>query len=858
MLALLREISLRHFVRAPLRSLLVIVGITLGIALYVATEAAAASMLSAFGEFVGRVSGRADLTVEGDGLGVPGELLANVADTPGVEHAAVSLEVTAQATELHESLLVLGVDFLGDMHFLPFSIEEGDKRVIEDPLVFVNDPTALLLSKRFAQRHGLKQSSRIQLLTSDGPKDFFVRGILEDQGPAASFGGQVAVMFLDAAQVSFARGTFVDRIDVAAKSGQDLDQLRARLSERLDKGLHVERPDRIGTRLRSLAAPLHAALWVSGFLALLVGGFLVYNAVGVAVAQRRREIGLLRALGATRANTTWLFVAEAGILALPGTLAGIALGHYLSRYSTATTIEALNRLYASVPQVAPHLTVRLVTQSLVAGLGMAMLAAWWPARRGAALDPAIVLRGPIALEASRLPLVQLSAAGLGLMLCAWLPWLRGSKLGGAGAISLTVLGAALLTPGLVVVFRAVSVRGVEAMLGIPARLGLDYVERTLGRSTVNVLALMVAVGMSVSVGGWLSSLERSIVKWASQVGIADLAVTQGSPVIDRKHVAFSAAATDRIAKLPGVRGIQRLRVLDSQSHGVTFRLVVTDTDLFLREAVTRGKGWQLISGSALAPGQLSDRHAPRILLSENAAERLHARVGDHIDLPTPHGELRVEVRAIIVDYTSETGAAFIDWGVFAEHWGNDVVDGLFVYLDASAKPDAVSASIRTAMGGDAKAGAVFVTQTDAIEKHIVKTLRETFSYSSSVELMTLLIALMGVIGTMAAAIIDRQHEISMLRAVGATTRQVATAIVVEAAFLGLCAAIAGVGVGIIECYIFFNTLLTAQTGWHLDFVFPFSAALRTGALVVATSALAGGFPAYRAARASIVNAATGD
>ncbi|HEX2679602.1 MAG TPA: FtsX-like permease family protein, partial [Polyangiales bacterium] len=517
MLALLQEISVRHFLRTPLRSLLVVVGITLGIALYVATEAAAASMLAAFGEFVGRVSGRADLTIEGEGLGVPGELLATVADTPGVEHAASSLEVTAQATELHESLLVLGVDFLGDMHFLPFSIQEGDKRVIEDPLKFVNDPTAVLLSRRFAERHGLKQDSRLRLLTSDGPKDFFVRGVLEDQGPAASFGGQVAVMFLDAAQVSFARGTFVDRIDVAAKPGQNLDELRSKLAERVGASFHVERPDRIGTRLRALAAPLHAALWVSGFLALLVGGFLVYNAVGVAVAQRRREIGLLRALGATRSNTTLLFVAEAAVLALPGTLAGIALGHYLSRYSTATTIDALNRLYASVPQVTPHLTPQLVVQSLVAGLGMAMLAAWWPARRGAALDPAIVLRGPIALEASRVPLWQLTAAGVLILGSAFTPWLRGSKGGGAAAITLTVLGAALVTPGLVVLFRALFVPGVERSIGIPGRLGLDYVERTLGRSTVNVLALMVAVGMSVSVGGWLSSLERSIQKWASQV-----------------------------------------------------------------------------------------------------------------------------------------------------------------------------------------------------------------------------------------------------------------------------------------------------------------------------------------------------
>src|SRR6188472_1885346 len=118
MLALFREISFRHWTRSPLRSALVVLGIALGIALYVATEAASASMFAAFGEFVERVSGRADLTVESSGPGVPGELLAPIAETKGVAHAASSVEVSVQAPELHESLLVLGVDFLGDTHFL--------------------------------------------------------------------------------------------------------------------------------------------------------------------------------------------------------------------------------------------------------------------------------------------------------------------------------------------------------------------------------------------------------------------------------------------------------------------------------------------------------------------------------------------------------------------------------------------------------------------------------------------------------------------------------------------------------------------------------------------------------------------
>lgn len=91
----------------------------------------------------------------------------------------------------------------------------------------------------------------------------------------------------------------------------------------------------------------------------------------------------------------------------------------------------------------------------------------------------------------------------------------------------------------------------------------------------------------------------------------------------------------------------------------------------------------------------------------------------------------------------------------------------------------------------------------------------------------------------------------MLRAIGATRRQVALAIVVEAGFLGFCAAVSGVVLGLLQCRAFLDTLLSAQTGWHLEFVFPWAAALRTGTLVVATSALAGALPAWRAARVAL-------
>ncbi|MFI5307002.1 MAG: ABC transporter permease, partial [Polyangiales bacterium] len=698
--------------------------------------------------------------------------------------------------------------------------------------------------------------SALRLLTAEGPKQFHVRGLLEDKGAATSFGGQVAVMFLDAAQVAFGRGTFADRIDVALAPGASAKEVRARLQQAVGSSLEVSRPTQLGDQLLHLTLPLQAALWASSFLALLVGAFLVYNAVGVAVAQRRRELGVLRALGVERRRTTLLFCLEAAALGLPGAGLGLGLGLLLARSVTHSMLDAIDRTYATVPQLTPRVTPLLVFEALTAGVVMAAGAAFWPARRGSALDPVVVLRGAGSDQASPPPLFRMLLGGAVLVAIGTSSVLPGTRIGGAIAISLTVVGAALATPALVIALRKLLLPPVTAALGVPARLGLDYVERTLGRSSVNVLALTAAVSMSVSVGGWLSSFEHSIASWARDVGTADLTVTQGSPIVDRRHVPLRSDAAERVSALPGVQQVQRFRLVDQRVEGTSFRLVATDTDIFIRQSGARGKGWRVVQGAPLEVSELS--HGSSILLSQNAAQRLRKKPGDSLTLPTPRGELTFTVRAVIVDYTSELGTGLIDLGLFREHWQDAAVDGLFVYLAKNVDATVSADLIRKALGGASPGGSIFVAQTEEVEKHVMQSVRQTFSYSRGMELMTLVIALMGVVGTMIAAIIDRRREIAMLRAVGATAGQVATAVLVEASFLGLCGAVAGIALGVLECEIFFGTLLLAQTGWHFELTVPWAACARTGGLVVLTSALAGAAPALRAARTELLAATSGE
>jgi putative ABC transport system permease protein len=849
MLTLLRQLSTRHLSAAPLRSLLIVLGIALGTAVYVAARATADAMARSFDELVERVAGRADLMVVGNQSGIPSTLVSELTEVPGVAHAAAALEITTQIAADGQPLLILGVDFLGDTHFLPFQPERGQQSVVEDPLAFANDPTALLITQSLAQRRGLKKDDELELLTTEGPTKFHVYGVLEDSGPAASFGGQVAVMFIDAAQVAFSRGILVDRIDVALAEDADPKRVSAAVAKAVAGQARVERPEQLGDRMGELSAPLRTGLSLSGLVALMVGMFIIYNAIGVAVTQRRKEVGLLRSLGVLRRQVVLQFALEAVLLALPGVGLGLLLAYTLVDLTSAQTLEALNAIYIATPS-KPRITPDLIGAGAALGLLSAFVAAYLPARRGAKMDPVAALRSTSSLAAGApVRYWALAAVGLLSVLCSPYPTRLGEA-GGAIATLMNLGGAALIVPALVVLLRRLLVRPAERLLGMAGRLGLDYVERNLARSSVNVLALMTAVSMSVSMGGWLTSFEHSIRDWFEQITAADLTVTAGSPFVDRRHVPLAGDTHERLQGIPGLQAAQPVRMIEQLMNGRTFTLIASDTRAFLKQAAVRGKPWRVLEGpTTLEADALYAK--PTIVLAENTAHKLGVGVGDSIELATPAGAQHFEVRAVIVDYSSEKGAGFIDRRYYLQHWNDTAIDAINLYLKPGADPDEVASQVRARL--DNRKG-LFVTRTTALREQFVALVQESFSYTRALELIVLVIALFGVIGTMLSAVLDRTREIGMLRAIGALHSQVTAATVVEAAFLGFCAVVGGVLTGSLQCLLFLQTLAVEQAGWHLDFVFPLAAAARIGVVVVLTAAIAGYFPGSRAASLDVKEA----
>jgi putative ABC transport system permease protein len=295
---LLRTLSLSYVRRHRAKTFLTLLGVVVGVATYVAVVGARGSLLGGIRETVDRMAGKAQLQLTQEG-GVPEELQEVIRERPGIRAQAPVIEqvVVPERGELG-SLLVLGVDLLGDREMRDYGFE-GEDADLDDPLLFLAQADSVAVARPLAERAGLKTGDTLVLKLPAGARSVTIRGLLTPKGFAEAFGGNLVVMDVYAAQELFGRGRRFDRLEVRLEDGVTLEAATASLRAVVPPNVKVETPERRSGQMEKLVVNFAAGFDVTSGFALGIGAFLIYNAFSVAVNRRRRDIGTLRALGAT-------------------------------------------------------------------------------------------------------------------------------------------------------------------------------------------------------------------------------------------------------------------------------------------------------------------------------------------------------------------------------------------------------------------------------------------------------------------------------------------------------------------------------------------------------------------------------
>jgi putative ABC transport system permease protein len=828
----------RSLAARPLRSFLTIVGIALGVAVLFAALVTNAGIDGAIDRTVRDLIGRADLRVEGfTERGLSPDSIKTIAETPGVEVSTPILERrtyltadvrTPPSDSLPAPVTVLGIDpeSYAEIHDLDL-VAGGDPEAAEVP--------GAVITERMARDSKLAVGNKLELDGEDGPVALSIVGIVAGDGPLATTDGRTVILGLNGARDLFATKA-ASRVDVVLKDGATADAVSVELESRLTEEPYVlSGPADLAASIRASTIDFQATTALIAALALFGGAFLIFNTLSMTVVERAREVGLLRAAGATRRQVNGLVFVQALLIGVAGGILGIGLGAAL-----AVLVAQYLRLTAVVPIDGPVVTPAAMAVAVVVGTLVTLAAAVEPADRAGRIPPVEALRPAGVGRTVRARLrwlvvvfVVIAVAGLAL----W-PGATGSS----GAVRWLVvygilLTATLLTPFLLGPLGRLAAVPFRLVARGAAQLARGALVRDRSRTTLTVGALTVGLALIVALGGVAQDSRRAATAWIAGVIPGDVIVTSIRPIGSDEPVREDLAAA------AGVARVSPIATFETAFRGVRLDAVaVGGSDLLADGRLTFVEGDRTAALNGLDAGGAT-------IVPLALTRTLGLRIGDEMAFPVGAGrEVRLRVVGIVErSIPGRSGESIlVGWPDATDGFGVAGADAFAVRFAPAA-----SAEDRAGLAAVATGYALEANPIDRIAGAIDATLARVFGLFDALALIAVLVAALGIVNTLTMNVYERVREIGILRATGMTRPQVWRMIVVEAGVLGVVGAILGCVTGVVVGWA-----LVALAGgeFRLSFAPDWRAILIAAAFGIAVAMLAAVWPARLAARVSIVRA----
>jgi putative ABC transport system permease protein len=828
-LLLFYRLIVRPLFREPVRTLLTLLAIALGVAVVLAIDLAGTAAAGSFHSSIETLAGDSDLEIVTAG-GVPENLVGTLDALPYPLRITARIEDYAVIAETKKTVPLVGLDLVAEVtrgkHFSGFSGGDVWKYLTAKDSIWVGESL------------GRKSGETIALLINDRIADYAVRGVFPD-----SKGNALAIaMDISAAQYALKRFGHVDRIFIQVPRSPSLDEWKQRLQAVLPVGVQVRAAGAGTNENRRMLAAFRWNLRLLSYIALIVGAFLIYNTISVSVVRRRAEIGIVRALGASRTSILAAFVGEAACFGFLGALIGMPLGRLMAGGAVQLMGETVEALYVSSRPDAIALTPISILLAFLVGVGVAIASAYSPAREAAFVPPVEAMahgRREYETRVHKTPDALIAiVVGLAAAAASRAPAINGKPLFGYFAALLLIGASAFAMPGLVDGITKLSSRLLKK-LGVEAVLASRSLSSSLRRTSVLVGSLSTAIAMMTAVGIMVGSFRETVLLWMGDQLPADLYMRPaGTPAADR-HPTIDVELTDKIARLPGVAVIDRLREYEISYEGMPAGLGSIELNV-LREYHNA----DFLSGRKTSEVLAELRDSNAVLVSEPFANKHHLRAGESIKLFLGDRAASFRVADVYYDYSSERGSVLMDRTVMLRYLPDPAASNLAIYVSPNARLEDVRAEIERAAAGHR---VLMFTNRD-LRGEALRIFDRTFAITYALEAIAVLVAVMGVAGALLALVIDRRRELGLLRFLGAASGQIRKLILIEAGLIGLIANFAGIALGFALSLVLIYVINKQSFGWTIRFHWPVAVLLGALTVVYAATVLAGLYPARVAVR----------
>lgn len=696
-------------------------------------------------------------------------------------------------------------------------------------------PGEMVLEKTTAQNSDFVVGQSVKVVVPTGTQTFRVVGIAALPGDD-SFGASTAAFFwLPEAQRIFQKQGRLDEIDVAAQPGVSEATLRDRVAPVLPPLVQAETATSAqrqqSQEIKKQLSFLTTFLLVFGYIAVFVAAFIIFNTFSITVAQRARQLALMRAIGASGAQVTRMVVAEAFVVGLVASILGLVLGLGIAK--------GVQQLFAAVGADLPTTSLQLGTRTIVVGLLVGVLvtlvAALLPALRAARLSPMAALREDVAIPTGsrrRRIIIGTAVTVVGAVTVALA--LQGGDAGqvfallGAGVLVVFV-GLAMLAPLIARPLARALGAPVQGVAGLPGKLGRENAMRNPQRTAQTATALMIGLALVTFVTVFAASLSASVGESIDRSLKADLVVYDQS-----NFVGFPVAAAERVRAQPLVETVAEVRTGQVRVKGS--RKTVSGVDPAVMKVAYDP---EFVSGgwSQLTPGGVA--------LLKATAQDLGVGVGDVVPVEFADvGVMHLRVDAIYKG--AEVGDMIITMADFDRdvRQRSDIL--MFVNGQSGADAHRLQQQVESAL---ADYPTLSVRNQAQYKQYIEDQVNAFLGLVYALLALAIVIAVFGIVNTLALSIFERTREIGLLRAVGMSARQARRMVRWESVIVALIGGLLGVVLGLI-----FGVVASSATPDMSAISIPVVRIVIFFVLAGLAGVLAAVWPARRAARLNVLRA----
>ncbi|WCD86827.1 ABC transporter permease YtrF [Streptomyces xanthophaeus] len=693
------------------------------------------------------------------------------------------------------------------------------------------------LDKESAARGKYQVGDKVRVATNGPVQEFTLSGVFTTEDGAVNAGGSLVLFDTRVAQELYLQPGFYQEVSVAAKDGASADQLLAGIKPLLGKSSEAKTGAALAAEQakfieRSMSGMSQGLLIFAG-VSLFVGIFLIYNTFTMLVAQRTRELALLRAVGAHRGQVKRSVLAEAAVVGAISSVIGLACGVGLA----VAMRSAMELFEAKIPAGPLVIAPATVLTALVIGVVVTMLAAWLPARRTAKIAP-VAAMGSAHLPATMKSLVLrnsigsvLAVLGAGVVILGVSQKSEGRTTIAGGAFFL-LIGLFVLLPMLSRPVIALVRPLLEKVFGISGKLAALNAVRNPRRTAVTAASLTIGLTLVTAMSVIGITVGQAIDRATTQNIKADYRVTMAAEGMNLDKSVLPA-----LEKGKGVTAV---------SPKTTEIVKLGDTSQVVN-GVNPAALAQVLSVQTTA-GDLASLGEGKLMLSAKEAKKKGLSVGSTLEARYDDGKKGTLQVGALFDGKDQLDDYVLDNKILASHNETQYLPEVLVKTEGGASKSAQQAVI-DALG---KNPAIKVADKEGIRNEMAGMMNTALNIMYGLLGMALIIAVLGVINTLAMSVYERQQEIGMLRAVGLDRGKVKNMIRLEAVVISLFGAVLGIGVGVFLAWAGGRTIAASIPDYEL--VIPYDRIGIFFALAGLVGVLAAMWPARSAARLNMLTA----